>query len=58
VITVLLVLKVKGVVRTDDIQLNIEFRELLSGIIIITGIGIAILIPFLFHNKGFRKHVI
>ncbi|MDP4265269.1 MAG: hypothetical protein Q8941_22275 [Bacteroidota bacterium] len=57
-LTIFLVMKTKGVDRTDDDQLNIEFRQLLSGIIIITGIGISFLLPFLFYNKSFRKNVI
>jgi hypothetical protein len=57
-LTVFFILKVKGIDRTDDHNLNVEFRQLLSGIILIVGIGASILLPFLFHNKGFRKHVI
>jgi hypothetical protein len=57
-LTVFLILKAKGVVRSDDYQLTVEFRELLLGIIAIVGAGGAFLLPFLFHNKGFRKHVI
>lgn len=57
-ITAFLVMKASGVQRTDDHQLNVEFRELLSAIIIIIGLAAAFLVPFLFHNKGFRKNVI
>jgi hypothetical protein len=44
--------------RSADQLLNTEFRQLLSGIIIITGASAAFLIPFLFHNKKFEEHVL
>jgi hypothetical protein len=56
-ITVLLLLKVRGVQRTDNEQLNIEFRQLLSVIVVIAGAG-AVMLPFLLNNKKFREHVI
>ena len=56
-ITIILLLKVRGIDRTNDLHLNIEFRALLSGIIVITAIG-ALIFPLLLNNKGFRKHVI
>jgi hypothetical protein len=49
--------KTAGVDRTDDPQQNGQFRTLLDGIIIISGIG-ALAIPILFRNKVFEKHVI
>ena len=56
-LTVFFVWKAEGVHRTDDHMLNVQFRNLLSGIIIIIGI-LAISIPFLFHSKKFEKHVL
>ncbi len=50
--------KAEGVHRTDDAQVNMQFRHLLSGIIIIMGILAAFVIPFLFHNKKFEETVL
>jgi hypothetical protein len=55
--TIILLLIVRGVDRTEDRHLNIEFRQLLSGIILIAGIG-AVLVPFLLENKKFKENVI
>lgn len=44
--------------RTDDHQLNVEFRTLMTGIVIIQGLSAALLLPFLYHNKSFEQHVI
>lgn len=57
-LTIFLLLMVRGIDRTDNVKLNIEFRRLLSGIIIIAGAGASILLPFLFHNKKFEKNVL
>jgi hypothetical protein len=57
-LTVFLVWKTEGVDRTDDPALNIQFRTLLSGIIIIMGISASLAIPFLFHNRKFEKYIL
>lgn len=57
-LTIFLLLMVRGIDRTDNVKLNIEFRRLLSGIIIIAGAGASILLPFLFHNKKFERNVL
>ncbi len=57
-LTVFLVWKTSGIHRTDDPAVNIQFRELLSGIIIIMGLLAAIAIPLLYHNKQFNEHVV
>ena len=57
-LTGLLVLKAWAVHRTDDVIVNNQFHYLLSGIIIITGVGAFVVIPYLFHNKKFEKHVL
>lgn len=44
--------------RTKDIVQNIEFRHLLIGLILIMGVGAAVLVPFLYHNKRFQDYVI
>jgi hypothetical protein len=49
--------KAESVVRSPDHELTLQFRGLLLGIIIITGIGI-LSIPFLFHSKKFRDIVL
>jgi len=44
--------------RTNDRLLNIEFRNLLIGIVIILGISASIFIPLLYHNKKFTDAVL
>jgi asparagine N-glycosylation enzyme membrane subunit Stt3 len=58
VLTVFGVWKAEGAHRTDDHLVNIQFRNLLSGIIIILGVLASLAIPFLFHNKKFEKLVV
>jgi len=56
-LTILLLLATSGAHRSDDAVVNHQFKGLMSGIIIILGLcGVAM--PVLFHNKGFREHVI
>ena len=50
--------KAQGVIRTDDYTLNIQFRQLLSGIIIIIGGVASFAIPYLFHDKKKKKYVL
>lgn len=50
--------KISGVNRTDDHTVNIEFRELVSGIILITGVSAFFLVPFLYNNKKFEDAVL
>jgi hypothetical protein len=57
-LTVFFVWKSEGVHRTDDQQVNLQFRSLLSGIVIIMGLLASLAIPFLFHNKQFERHVL
>lgn len=57
-LTVLVLIKIKGIQRTNDAFLNMEFRELFSGIIIIVGIGVAIMVPLLYHSKKFEENVL
>lgn len=56
-VTVLLLIKVANVHRTDNQHLNHEFRQLLSIIILMVAAG-AIFLPFLVNNRKFREHVI
>ncbi len=56
-ITVFCLLATAGVHRSDDVAVNHAFKGLLSGVIIILGIC-AVAMPVLYHNKGFREHVI
>jgi len=44
--------------RSVDYHETVEFRELLSGILIITGVSCFLLIPVLFNNKAFNKYVV
>jgi hypothetical protein len=50
VFTVLLLLGTSYVQRSPDPALAIEFRELLYGIIVITGLCVVFVIPFLFKH--------
>jgi len=56
-IIVFCIWKTEGVQRTDNQQLNTEFRQLLLGVVLITGIAV-LSIPVLFHSKKFEEHVI
>lgn len=57
--TVLVIWKISGVNRTvSDQTVNIEFRELASGIILITGISAFFLVPFLYGNREFEEAVL
>lgn len=44
--------------RTSDHLLNIEFRNLLLGIVIILGVSASIFIPLLYHSKQFEDAVL
>ncbi|MEP7376865.1 MAG: hypothetical protein ABI675_25930 [Chitinophagaceae bacterium] len=50
--------KMQGVQRTDNDLVNLQFRYLSSGIIIILGLLASVAVPFLFHNKQFNKYVV
>lgn len=56
-LTILGIIKAGSVVRSSDHEITEQFRGLLLGIIIITGVGI-LSIPFLFHNKKFREAIL
>ena len=43
--------------RSDIHEINVQFRGLLLGIVIILGIGV-LLIPVAFHNKRFEREVL
>lgn len=45
-------------VRSIAYNETIEFRELLYGILIITGVSCFLLIPVLYKNKAFNKYVV
>lgn len=49
--------KTETVHRTDDAQLNGEFRNLLLGIVLILGTA-SFLIPVLYHSKKFKETVL
>lgn len=44
--------------RSDDFVVNRQFRQLLSGTVIIMGIMAAFLVPYLYHNKKFEDAVL
>ena len=49
--------KSTSVQRSADHEINVQFRGLLMGIIIILGIG-TLVIPYLFHSKKFEERVL
>lgn len=57
-LTVFLSWKAEGVNRFTDHAMTLQFRGLLLGIVLITGIGASFWLPFLFHNKKFAKNVL
>ncbi len=57
-LTALLSWKAGAVVRSTNPEITSDFRGLLLGIVLIVGIGAAIAVPVLFHNKRFEKNVL
>lgn len=57
-LTCFCVWKAMGVERSNDAVINVQFRWLLSGTIIIMGFCSFFLIPFLYDNESFNRHVI
>lgn len=57
-LTIFLVWEAEGVRRSGNDVVNVQFRDLLLGLVLITGVGASFLIPFLFHSKGFEKSIL
>lgn len=57
-LTVFLAWQSELVHRTTDTIVNQQFRNLLTGIVIIIGAMATFLVPFLYHNKKFEEHVL
>jgi len=57
-ITVFLAWRSEHANRTDNYAVNMQFRQLLSGIVIIMGIMAAFLVPYLYHSKKFEDKVL
>ena len=57
-ITGFFIWKMQDVHRTNNDFINLQFRYLSSGIIIILGLLASVAVPFLFHNKQFNKYVV
>lgn len=57
-LTAISIWKIQGVHRTNNDAINIQFRYLSSGIVIILGLLASVGVPFLFHNKQFDKYVL
>ena len=57
-ITVFLAWRSEHANRTDNYAVNMQFRQLLSGIVIIMGIMAAFLVPYLYHSKKFEDTVL
>lgn len=57
-LTIFLAWRATSVHRSDDPIYNMEFHHLLLAMIGITGIFASFGIPFLYHNKAFRRSVL
>ena len=57
-LTVFFAWKAGKVYRTSDPYLNTEFHQLLTAITLIIGLLAALAIPFLYHNRQFKKYVL
>jgi len=57
-ITAFLLWKIQGFQRTDIPSINIQFRYLSSGIVIILGVLASIAVPFLYRSKKFDEYVL
>ena len=57
-ITAFLIWKMQGIHRSDDDEVNHQFRLLSSGLILIMGLLASVAVPVLFHNKKFDEHVL
>jgi hypothetical protein len=44
--------------RSADQYMNMRFRTLLTGIVVILGVSAAIVLPLLYHSKLFRKNIV
>jgi len=57
-LTVFCIWKAGSVERSNVHEQIVQFIGLLRGMIIIIGIAASFIVPFLYHSKGFEKHVI
>ncbi|MEP6750820.1 MAG: hypothetical protein ABJB86_24005 [Bacteroidota bacterium] len=57
-ITGFLLWKIQGFQRTDNPAINIKFRWLSSGIIVILGTLASIAVPVLYRNKKFDEYIL
>ncbi len=57
-LTLFCLFKTRGIVRSDNDIINVQFRWLLSGIIIIYGTCSFFLIPFLHKSKTFEENIL
>lgn len=57
-LTIFFAWKAQGATRTHDHEITLQFRGLLLGVILISGISVALVVPYLFHNKKFNEAVL
>jgi hypothetical protein len=58
ILTVVLLWKTAGIQRSSVHEIAVQFRGLLGGIVLISGIAAAFVLPFLFHSKSFERNVL
>lgn len=56
-ITALLIWRLQAFERTDNAIINVQFRWLSSGIVVILGL-LAAAVPLLYHNKKFDEYIL
>ena len=57
-ITALLIWRLQAFERTDNAIINVQFRWLSSGIVVILGLLASVAVPLLYHNKKFDEYVL
>jgi hypothetical protein len=57
-LTILLIVKIPGIHRVNDVTENTEFHHLAIAMTLIMGLAAAIGIPVLFHSKKFEEEVL
>ena len=57
-LTIFFAWKAEGATRTADHAVTQQFRGLLLGVILISGVSVALVVPYLYHNKKFNEAIL